>query len=121
MSLLTPLLDTGAYFTVGVEVLLSEHIQGIAKKIPEERLLTETDNPGGYAWLMKSPGKPSVLREVINKLSELRQTSSQHLEETVEKNFLNWVQEAPAIIRRYENARHSYSELDSCHENHSER
>jgi TatD DNase family protein len=36
-----------AYFTIGVEVLYSEHIQAIARALPSDLLLTETDNPGG--------------------------------------------------------------------------
>ena len=41
------LVAMGMYFTIGVEVLYSEHIRTIAREVPLDRLLTETDNPGG--------------------------------------------------------------------------
>src|SRR5918996_1254018 len=50
LDILRALVQFGAYFTIGVEVLYSETIQTIAREIPEHLLLTETDNPGGLQW-----------------------------------------------------------------------
>jgi TatD DNase family protein len=47
----------GYYFTIGVEVLCSPDIQAIARDLPSELLLTETDNPGGQMWLTGSCGR----------------------------------------------------------------
>ncbi|MDD5083268.1 MAG: TatD family hydrolase [Dehalococcoidales bacterium] len=54
-DILLDMVDYGCYFTIGVEVLRAETIQDIAHKLPVERLLTETDNPGGLKWLMAPP------------------------------------------------------------------
>jgi TatD DNase family protein len=50
LNILNEYLDKGYYFTVGVEILFTEHIRMIARNIPDDLLLTETDNPGGYEW-----------------------------------------------------------------------
>jgi TatD DNase family protein len=82
------LAEKGVYFTVGVEVLLSSAIQEIAKEIPPELLLTETDNPGGYQWLTKERGMPSIISSVIAKISDLRGWSAEKTKDIVRNNFL---------------------------------
>ena len=80
-------LEAGAYFTVGVEVLTSKSIQRLAKRIPEERVLTESDNPGGWRWLSGQDGMPSILVEVAARLAELRGWTPERLRRRVADNF----------------------------------
>lgn len=40
------LVQRGYYFTIGVEVHSSAHVQTLARALPESQVLTETDNPG---------------------------------------------------------------------------
>lgn len=73
MGTLARLAEQGAYFTVGVELLRSERIERIARRIPLDRLLSETDNPGGWSWLSGEPGMPSLLARVVERLAEVRE------------------------------------------------
>lgn len=82
------LVARGCYFTVGVEVLQSEHIREIAQEIPEDRLLTETDNPGGQKWLEGYGGMPRLVLDVVVALAGLRKTTPLPMCETVQRNFL---------------------------------
>ena len=93
-----------AHFTVGVEVLLNPVIQEIAKSIPSSLLLTETDNPGGYRWLTGDFGMPSIITQVVNKVSELRGWSVEETKDIVLQNFLRLVgdDEWAAVVRDYE-------------------
>jgi len=88
MRHLHALAEKGFYFTVGVEVLFSAAVQKIAKTVPSSLLLTETDNPGGYAWLTGAPGMPSIITAVVNKLGELRGWSAEETKAIVQQNFL---------------------------------
>src|SRR5437764_845699 len=45
-------------FTFGVETLHSASIQTLAQVAPLERILTETDGPGGLHWLTGDVGMP---------------------------------------------------------------
>jgi TatD DNase family protein len=81
----------GFYFTIGVEVIESEAIRRIALKIPENRLLAETDNPGALKWLSGSPGMPSAIRTVLDELARLRQTTPEEMEATVQSNFVSLI------------------------------
>ena len=88
-------IEKGYYLTIGVEVLFSEHIQNICQLIPDNLLLTETDNPGGYAWLKKQPGKPKIIHDVIDKIADLRGRTREQIIDMVWVNFLSLIEDDP--------------------------
>ncbi|HVP35909.1 MAG TPA: TatD family hydrolase [Terriglobales bacterium] len=98
LGMLDKLLDTVAYFTIGVEILNSEHIRKVAQKVPMERLLTETDNPGGLMWTNGIFGMPSVIKEVVQTVAEVRNTTDQLIIQTVEINFARLIQDDPWLF-----------------------
>jgi TatD DNase family protein len=85
---LQSLIEKGFYFTVGVEVLSSSHIQTIMKAIPAPQLLTETDNPGGYRWLAGELGRPSIIRSVVKMISDIRGWDHRETEHLIVENFV---------------------------------
>jgi len=91
MSLIESYLASGCYFTVGVEILTSGAIQKIAEIIPTERILLETDNPGGYEWLTKEIGMPDVLLEVLAKVSEIKRMGTVELESKLSQNWADFI------------------------------
>ncbi len=91
----------GVYFTIGVEVLYSEHIQTIAREIPMGRLLTETDNPGGPKGFIGGPGTPILVREVVQGLAEVRGTSVETIVQTVHANLLQLIGDIPKLVDAY--------------------
>ena len=93
LDILQEMVAHGCYFTVGVEVLTSPYIQNIARDLPSELLLTETDNPGGYQWLMGTTGRPRHIIDVMRKLAEVRQVTIETMTETVEANFIRLVRD----------------------------
>ncbi len=78
----------GVYFTVGIEVLHSEHIQAIAQEIPSRQLLTETDNPGGPKGFIGGPGMPVLVKAVVQGVAEARRTTTEAVIQTVQANLL---------------------------------
>ena len=95
LDILRALVQFGAYFTIGVEVLYSETIQTIAREIPEHLLLTETDNPGGLKWLKGIVGMPSEIRKVIDELARIRSSTPELISRIVHANFLKLIQDDP--------------------------
>jgi TatD DNase family protein len=89
----------GFHFTIGVEVLLSQHIQDIARYLPAELLLTETDNPGGNESLTGNIGTPSLVKDVVGKLAEIRGTSDQIITTTVQNNLIRLGDNDPWLAR----------------------
>jgi TatD DNase family protein len=95
------LVARGATFTIGVEVLYSEHIQTIARELPSEQLLTETDNPGGPRSFIGTLGMPLLIRDVVQKLAELRETTVEAIVQTVQTNFAQLIRDDPWLSDTY--------------------
>jgi TatD DNase family protein len=89
------LVARGTYFTIGVEVLYSEHIQSIARELPAEQLLTEADNPGGPKGFIGSLGMPLLVRDVVQALAELKKTTAPAIVQTVHANFARLIRDDP--------------------------
>jgi TatD DNase family protein len=97
MDILRAMINFGCYFTIGVEVLYSDHIKGIAKAVPDHLLLTETDNPGGMKWLKGEVGMPRAIANVVDALAELRQSTHELIMQTVHANFSRMIQDNPSL------------------------
>ena len=102
--ILEAMVEHGFYFTIGVEVMFSQHIQNIAGYLPSELILTETDNPGGYKSIAGTVGTPLLIKDVIGKLAEIRGTSAQIIMTTVQNNLIriggndSWLARLPSSI-----------------------
>ena len=96
---LQAMVEHGFYFTIGVEVLFSQHIQDIAGYLPAELILTETDNPGGNESLTSTIGTPSLIRDVIGKLAEIRRSPDQLIIAEVHNNLIRLGDNDPWLAR----------------------
>jgi len=85
----------GCCFTLGLDVLGAEHIRTIASLVPEEQLLTETDNPGSWRWLEEERGMPRHVEAVVATLAELRGTTPAAIEATVQSNSARLIRDDP--------------------------
>lgn len=101
LDTLDKLVNRGYYFTIGIEVLYSDHIKNIARRIPKVQLLTEMDNPGGAEWLNGNLGMPSMILQVVQVLAGLLQTTQTDVVETVQTNFLNLIRGNPGLADIY--------------------
>lgn len=95
MDVFEKLVDIGCYFTIGIEALHSEHVQAIARSVPLDRLLTETDNPGGPKEFLGKWGSPMLIEDVVVKVAELRNVSNEELIALVQSNMLNLIDDDP--------------------------
>lgn len=100
----TKLVDEGYKFSIGFMVMHSDFIRVIARRIPMEQILIETDNPGGYESKHKKPGMPGLTKNVIREIGRLRNISSHEVEQKTWENFMNMLtpSERSAIIRQVE-------------------
>lgn len=86
-ELVPEFLELGCFFTVGIELGHSTCVHEIAEAIPRDRLLTETDNPGGWQWLTDHPGTPRLIVDVVRELAGLHDLPALELAAAVEDNF----------------------------------
>jgi len=99
-ALIDDYLELGCWFTVGAEVVVSQAIQRIARLVPLDRLLLETDNPGAWNWLEGSPGMPALLLDVRAKVAELRRMDVAALERSLDENWGAVERRVPAWSER---------------------
>ncbi|WMJ80227.1 TatD family hydrolase [Clostridium sp. MB40-C1] len=86
-DILFKMIERGYYFTVGVEIFYSDKIKSIAKNIPINRILTETDGPSSQEWLVGERGMPIDIDRVIQNLSEIKQVDYLEMKNIVFKNL----------------------------------
>lgn len=91
LDVLDRMIARGYLFTIGVEVLYSEKIREIARAIPTDQLLSETDNPGGNRWLAGEVALPGIVAKVVATLARLKSISTEKLEAAIQANFLRLV------------------------------
>lgn len=87
LDVLADLIERGFFFTVGVQLVSSGAIREIAKAIPIDRLLTETDNPGGLEWLTGERGMPDAVPAVLNELARVKDVTPDDLAGAVLANL----------------------------------
>jgi len=99
LDILRGMVEFGCYFTIGVEVLYSDYIKEIAKVVPDDLLLTETDNPGALRWLKKNDevGMPTAIHNVVKAVAELRQSTPKQIEQLVYANMARLVENDPGL------------------------
>ncbi len=83
----------GMYFTVGIEVRHSAHIQTIVREIPARQLLTETDNPGGPKEFIGGTGMSLLLKDVVQGIAEARKSPVEEIVQTVQDNMVELMRE----------------------------
>jgi TatD DNase family protein len=95
IDVLRDMIAEGFYFTLGVEVTLSDRAREVAAMVPDAQLLTETDNPGGAEWLTGKAEMPSLLQRITEELASVRNTTPEAITETVLGNFRRLVEDDP--------------------------
>ncbi|MBN2567439.1 TatD family hydrolase [Candidatus Woesearchaeota archaeon] len=87
MGTLKKMIKEGYYFSVGPEIMFSDHSKKIVKSIPLKRILTETDNPGGPESIMGKKGMPILIKNVVVEIAQIKKKTSRQIEKVVEDNF----------------------------------
>jgi TatD DNase family protein len=87
IDILKKMIMEGYYFSIGPEVMLSDHIKKIVKMIPLKQILTETDNPGGPESIMGKKGMPILIKDVVKIIAQIKKKTSKQIEKIVENNF----------------------------------
>ena len=87
-DVLEQMIDRGFYFTVGVALLHTERIPEVAAAIPLDRLLTETDNPGGLEWIAGEVGRPRIIPAVVERLAAIKRVGIGELTAAIRGNLV---------------------------------
>lgn len=85
IALISKILNAGYYFSINPAMTRSINGKKIIKEIPQDRVLTESDGP--YANYNGTPTKPKDVFYVQEYLAKLWRTSTDNVNEKIDKNF----------------------------------
>lgn len=77
------------HFTIGFMVNHSDFIKVMARRLPQDKILTETDNPGGEKWYSGEEGLPSAMNGIIREIALARKANEEEIVEMIWNNFIN--------------------------------
>lgn len=79
--------DKNTFFSIPTNIVRSEHFQNLAKKLPKDKILTETDTPFLSPYKNIRDNESAFIFETIKMLSLLWEMPMEKVEEQVEKNY----------------------------------
>lgn len=83
-------INKGCYFTIGPAILVDENVMYLAKHVPMDRLLLETDGLDAVEWLFKrtyaSNRLRDILESVVEELAMIKGTNVDEMYEILEEN-----------------------------------
>ncbi len=82
----------GCNFTFGVQLPFSELIQACAQRCPADKVLTETDGPGGLEWLNGERAYPSHISSVTKNLASYRSIDEADMRGIIGRNYTRLLQ-----------------------------
>lgn len=80
-------IELGCYFTISVDIGYSKLTNEIVKRLPLNRILTETDGPTALEWVNGKYGYPSEVISVVDKIAKIRSIHIEVLNEIINDNF----------------------------------
>lgn len=78
----------GCIFTIGFMVLHSDFIRVMARKLPLNQILTETDNPGGLQWYSGKTGMPILIKDIVREIARIRNRNKEEIKNNIWDNFM---------------------------------
>jgi TatD DNase family protein len=75
------------YFTIPCTIIKNKTFRKLVKRIPLNKLLTETDAP--YLSPREEPNEPAFIKDSIKKIAELKQITEEELEKIIFMNYQN--------------------------------
>lgn len=71
LEILEKFIELGCYFTISVDIGYSKVTEEVLKRIPLDKLLSETDGPTALEWVNGVYGYPSEVKRVVDDISKL--------------------------------------------------
>jgi TatD DNase family protein len=85
LNLVDKLINAGHYFSINPAMIKSKNGQKIIKRIPSDRVLTETDGP--YVKINGIPAQPQDIKLVMEYLKVIWAKSFEETDNIIRKNF----------------------------------
>ena len=78
------IIDEGYYISISTIISFSTYHQNLAREIPLQNMLTETDSP--YLSPFKGRNEPAYVEEVVKKVAHVKELTMTEVDKVTEKN-----------------------------------
>lgn len=89
LDLVDEFIKLDCYWTISVDLSESSLSQELVKKIPLEKILTETDGPSGLEWLNGQYAYPDYVEKMIKEIAAIKKINSESCRQQIQQNFKN--------------------------------
>lgn len=86
-EILKKLLDYGCYFTISVDIGISQLTKEIVEILPLSRILTETDGPTSLEWISGEYGYPIEIDNIVKQISSIKRLPYDYVKDEITNNF----------------------------------
>lgn len=90
LNLIDKIIEEKHYFSINPSMINSQNGQKIIERIPQDRILTETDGP--YVKVNGKSAEPGSVRHVLSYLQKLWQRSDDDVANQIQSNFRSLIQ-----------------------------
>lgn len=87
LETLNAFIDYGCYFTISVDIGYSKLTDEIVRRLPVDKILTETDGPTSLEWVNGNYGYPSEIKNIVNKISKIKKIDFDEAKNIISNNF----------------------------------
>lgn len=92
---LDELIELGCYFTIGPDVHINPSQQQVAAKVPNDRILIETDGLGGIEWAqnikIQPEDLPKYLIDIRNHIAKIKKITPEEVQNLVNENLQRFI------------------------------
>jgi TatD DNase family protein len=79
--------ELGCYFSIPTSIVRNKSFKKLVKRVPLDKLLTETDAPYLSPYEDKKRNEPSFIVETIKKIAEIKKITEEELEKIIFMNY----------------------------------
>lgn len=87
IDILKKLLDYGCYFTISVDISMSELTREIVTILPLDKMLTETDGPTSLEWVNGEYGYPTEVENIVKEIASIKRLPYEEVKDNISDNF----------------------------------
>lgn len=87
LNLVDNFIALNCYWTIGVDITESSLTKKLVRRIPMDRILTETDGPTALEWVNGKYAFPDYVEQIINEIAEIKNIDYEKCRQQINQNF----------------------------------
>lgn len=87
LELVDDFIDLDCYWTISVDITVSEKARKLVARLPFNKILTETDGPTALEWVNGQYAYPDYIEKIIKEIAEIKEVDFEFCRSQINNNF----------------------------------